>query len=289
MDRRLLVFVLLIGVALPVVGQIREEVGSAPEGVTVPTRDPGTVWQAPALVVWDNGPLVTHPGAGAGGADESTVQNTSLGMTTLGAANQGSSGNRMADDFTVPAGEGWHINTITFFNYQTGSPTTSTFTAANLQIWEGRPGDVGSTIVWGDLVTDVMSATAWINAYRVAETTPGDTLRPIMSVEVTVGADFAPGTYWVDYQPFGSASYSGPWAPPVTILGQTTTGNARQYFSGAWQDFLDGGTAAPQGLPFVIDAQAQQLEQIPTLSSLGTALMVVTLLGVALLMVRRLA
>lgn len=74
-----------------------------------------------------------------------------------------------------------------------------------------------------------------------------------MAVVVGVNADFAAGTYWVDSMPYGSASYSGPWAPPVTILSQTTTGDARRYFSATWQDFLDGDTAAPQGLPFIVE------------------------------------
>jgi hypothetical protein len=286
MSRQFFVLALVLVVAVPLAAQMREEVADV-TAMPAPPFVPGApIWEATEAVMWDNGPLVTHPGAGAGGADESTVQNTSLGMTTLGAANQGASGNRMADDFTIPVGDSWHIDTITFFNYQTGSPTTSTFSAANVQIWDGRPGDAGSSIVWGDLVTNIMASTSWTNAYRVAETTSGDTLRPIMAIVATVNADFAEGTYWVDYQPFGSASYSGPWAPPVTILGQTTTGNARQYFSGAWQDFLDGGTGAPQGLPFVIDG-ASLRAAVPTMSTFGMVLMILGILGAAVILARR--
>jgi len=255
--------------------------------VPAPELVPGApLWSPSRAILWDNGPLATHPGASAGGADESRVQTTSLGMTTLGAANQGASGNRMADDFTVPAGESWHIDTITFFVYQTDSPTTSPITAANLQIWDGRPGDAGSSVVWGDLSPDVMTDTSWTNIYRTAETSPGNTRRPIMAVVVGVNADFAAGTCWVDSMPYGSASYSGPCAPPVTILSQTTTGDARQYFAGAWQDFLDGGTAAPQGLPFIVERGGARAG-IPTVSTAGVAVMVAALLAIAVLLTRR--
>ncbi len=44
----------------------------------------------------------------------------------------------------------------------------------------------------------------------------------------TIGTALAQGTYWVQSATDGSLA-SGPWAPPITILGQTTTGNALQY------------------------------------------------------------
>ena len=39
-------------------------------------------------VLYNNGPLVNNPGGGVGGADESVVQNTSLGMTSWGLGHQ---------------------------------------------------------------------------------------------------------------------------------------------------------------------------------------------------------
>ncbi len=57
------------------------------------------------------------------------------------------------------------------------------------------------------------------------------------------------GTYWVEYQ-FGGTLASGPWAPPVSIVGQTTTGNALQKTSTGWAAAVDG--TFPQGVPFLI-------------------------------------
>ena len=58
---------------------------------------------AAAAVLYDNGPLVNSPGTGVGGADESVLQNNTLGMGTNGLGHQLRL-YRMADDFTVPVG-----------------------------------------------------------------------------------------------------------------------------------------------------------------------------------------
>ncbi|MDX9771715.1 MAG: choice-of-anchor J domain-containing protein, partial [Tenuifilaceae bacterium] len=200
----------------------------------------------------DNGPLVNSPGTGTGGTDESILQNVTLGMTTLGAGCQFAAGNHMADDFVVDAN--WTVDDFTFYTYQTGSTTTSTITGGYLQIYNGNP-STGGTVIWGDMVTNRMSSTSFSNIYRLSEGTPG-TNRPIMEVVCsTPGLTLAPGTYWVEFTLDGSLA-SGPWAPPITITGQTTTGNALQNIAGVWGPFEDGGSFTIQGLPFLINGTA---------------------------------
>jgi hypothetical protein len=92
----------------------------------------------PEAILWDNGPLATCSGCGAGGADESMLQDSSLGMNTLGFGHQAADDNRIADDFTISDPTGWDIEFFHFWAYQTGSTTTSTITAAvidNLLSW----------------------------------------------------------------------------------------------------------------------------------------------------------
>ena len=196
-------------------------------------------------ILYDNGPLVNSPGTGSGGADESILQ-SGLGMGTYGFGFQQSAGNSVADDFEVTGN--WTIETIDFFGYQTGSTTTSTFTGVFCRIWNGDP-TAGGTVIWGDLVTNRMTSTAWANIYRNNNGPGGATDRPVMRITAeTPGLTLAPGTYWVEWQTTGSLA-SGPWVPPITIEGQTTTGNAIQYTT-AWAALVDVG---PQGLPFVIN------------------------------------
>ncbi|HBX69929.1 MAG TPA: hypothetical protein DEH25_11285, partial [Chloroflexi bacterium] len=227
---------------------------AAEDAQVAPRPDVSPTFVTPIAVLLDTVQLVNSPGTGAGGADESMVQNSSLGMTSLGFGHQVANGNRVADDFTIADPGGWQIDTITFFAYQTGSPTASTITAVNLRIWDGPPNDPASTVVFGDTTTNRLSSSAWSGIYRVSETSSGGTTRPIMANVVTVNIQLPPGTYWLDWQEGGTLT-SGPWAPPITINGQTTTGNALQY-TGSWAAALDVGTLTPQGLPFIIDGNA---------------------------------
>lgn len=197
------------------------------------------------VLLHDTGPLVNSPGTGAGGADESIMQNSSLGLNTLGGGFQLLNGNRIADDFVLASDQ--NINKLEFFAYQTGSTTASTITGVYVQIWDGAPNGGGS-IVWGDLVTNRLTSTSWSNIYRVKETTLGATDRPIMSCLCDVNINLPAGTYWIDVMVDGSLG-SGPWCPHITINGQTTTGNSIQ-FTGAWGNLLDIGTSTQQGMPF---------------------------------------
>jgi len=127
------------------VGQISDEASNNPSNgaiSSVPSnyQFPGAP-TATNGVLFNSGPLITHPAAGPGGEDVSVLQNNSLGMSTLGLGHQVSAGNRIADDFTV-SDPYWDIEEITFYAYQTGE-TASTITAVNLRIWDGPPGQPG--------------------------------------------------------------------------------------------------------------------------------------------------
>ncbi|MFC2100719.1 T9SS type A sorting domain-containing protein [Bacteroidota bacterium] len=70
------------------------------------------------------------------------------------------------------------------------------------------------------------------------------------NVLTTTGLNIQPGVWWLDFQAQGSLS-SVPWAPPITINGQATTGNAVQRTTG-WGALQDGGSLTQQGVPFII-------------------------------------
>jgi hypothetical protein len=215
-----------------------------------PVPQSGPNWNEPTRVLYDNGPLITHYGTGFGGCDESVLQSVSLGMNTLGFGHQVFYDNVIADDFTIPEGETWCIGTIEFFAYQTGSSQNSTMTQVFVQI---REGTIDGPVVFGDLATNRMIATGFTCIYRVSETTSGASSRPIMAQTCDVPITLGPGTYWIEWQTDGTLS-SGPWAPPITILGQATTGNGLQSLDGGvtYGPALDSGTSTQQGFPFII-------------------------------------
>ena len=203
-------------------------------------------------LLFDSGPLVTSAGTGLNGEDESVLQTTSLGMNILGAGAQssGATDNRVADDFEAIHG-GWQLEEIVVYAYQTGE-VASTITGVTLQIWDGFPGDVGSSVVFGDNTTNVLTSTAFSGILRVTEESTGTAdNRQITANVITIGTFLPEGTYWVDYQFTGSGA-SGPWAPPITIIGQTTTGNGIQQINATspdWNPYLDSGTNTQQGFP----------------------------------------
>lgn len=200
-------------------------------------------------VLYNNGPIVTNAGQGPGGSDVSLLENPPL--TLLGTGNNQAGAIYVADDFTI-SGNSWNITSMDFFGYQTNSTTTSTFTGVYVQIWNGQPGTAGATVVWGDRTTNRMSSTSWTNIYRGSTLT--NTARPVMKyVASTPGLTLTPGTYWVEFSATGTLT-SGPWVPPITIAGTYITGNAIQEYLGVWSP-VDGagGTANPQGVPFIIN------------------------------------
>ncbi|MCK9203314.1 MAG: carboxypeptidase regulatory-like domain-containing protein, partial [Bacteroidales bacterium] len=193
--------------------------------------------------LYENGPFVTDPGAGVGGADVSLVASTE---NTLGSNMNFTLGYRIADDFTVT--EDWTVDSILFYGYQTNSTLTSTFTGLYIQIWNGDPSSPTSSVIWGDLTTNRLTATHWTNCYRASDFTT--TARPIMCVQANVaGLTLPAGSYWIDFSTTGSLS-SGPWANPITITGQIETGNAIQYTGSEWQAIVDGLSGAAKGMPF---------------------------------------
>ena len=214
-------------------------------------------WDYPMAVLFDNGPFVTGVGTGPGGAD---VSEENPGETTYGWGVQFASGNMMADQFEVPAGETWDIETITFFGYQTNSGTSSTITGVYLSIFDDSP-ETGA-LVYGDYTTNVMTGTEWTNCYRCGNGDITSVARPIMANTCDFsGLSLPAGEYYFAWMLNGSGS-SGPWANPVTITGQGDTGDALQYTpAGGWLPIPMGGTGTPVGMPFIIEGTTTALER----------------------------
>lgn len=201
-----------------------------------------------AAVLYDNGSFITNPEQGYGGADASVITS---GLNSYGFSMNSAAPFRLADDFTVPDGQTWNISSVRIYGYQTGSGVTPTFTGLNLQIWNGRPGNEGTSVVWGNLTDNVLGGAAFTGVYRVLSSDLTSTARPVMELTGDASLSLPAGDYWLEWAAAGSVA-SGPWNPPLAN-GQLDTGNARQYSSGAWNDVLDG--SSQQGLPFQIQGE----------------------------------
>ena len=255
-----------------------DNVTNSRDEVNVLDRTPHAGSQTDNLdaVLYDNGPLSTGDTTKSGvvapaGSTWSEVQNP-LNDTTQSNALAGIVGSitplgrfRIADDFTVPAGTIWTIDSVATFAYQTGStPTTSPFIFLDMQIWSGRPGDAGSVVVGGDTTTNRLGRSTWSTYYRILNTkypvpgsSPGTTRPVYWNVSPMGGLVLGPGTYWVDWQTQTTGSVQN-FTPLVTVVGQrgNAAWNGRQWTT-PWQDALDPGNplTAPdslQDIPFVI-------------------------------------
>ncbi len=202
-------------------------------------------------LLYDNGPLITHPGNGVTPDTSRTQSGLNMSSYGFGAQLSGAVDNRIADEVII-SDSTWVIDSVIFYLYQTYTSIVSTITAINMRVWNGEPGNTGSTVTWGNTTANLLSDSYWARIYRDGETTAGNTDRPVMAcIVVPSGLSLPPGTWWLDFQAEGSSA-SGPWTPPITILTQTTTGNARQLTSTGWTNIVDNGTSTPQGIPFKI-------------------------------------
>jgi hypothetical protein len=202
-------------------------------------------------VLYDSGPWITHPGAGAGGA------NVHMAATNFLASNARRIGAgphfRIADRFTVPAG-GWNITTIiTRALINDGPQPNWNFYSAN--VWNGRPGDPGSTI----LGSVSAGSFQWSGAYAVflGEPLTGTNFPIFNAFWPTPGLTLPAGTYWLDWQLDGSAAWAiyttapNPQNPNQPIL---VPGVGRHLTTTGWQNLLEGEPGVPvqPGTPFVI-------------------------------------
>lgn len=184
-----------------------------------------------------------------------TEVNTALGF----GATLAPTGNRLADNFTVPAGQTWTITSVSVLGFVSGWTTLqSPFSGATLQIWDGRPGDVGSNVVFGDTTTDCLISSTPSNIYVIRNTvvqpvTQGFT-RPLWTNKLSVSPSLTlgPGTYWIDFQAT-SFNNAAVFFRNVVAAGVRTQNdwNARQYSiaNNSWANILD--TGAPSSAPDV--------------------------------------
>ncbi len=205
-----------------------------------------------------------------------TESNSLLGVSH---ASQGTTNNTLADDFTVPGGNTWTINTLTVYSLdQVVAPTstTSPYTNIRVRIWNGAPGVAGSTIVFGDLTTNRFASTAFSGRKGIFNSqvpTPGAPTPnlPIFSITANLGTTvvLTAGTYWVEWQVVHTANAFSPTSQTVGIRTMPAY-NARQSVATVWAQIVDGGNpaSAPDvavDLPFTITYTAA-----PTTPCTGT-------------------
>jgi hypothetical protein len=214
-------------------------------------------------LIYSNGPVVTHPGAGPGGSDVSLLE-PALNHDIFGFGHSIAANISLAEDFHSC---GMAISAIEFYAYQTNSGTTPSINDVRVRILDGDPSTGGSpNVVFGDTTTNRFGSARFSNIYRMAAPIAGNTARPVMKVTVDItngGVNpplvLAPGVFWMEWQMGGNAALTGPWCPPIAVVGQLVPGNARQRQGATWVNTFNcisppapapACTVNPTGLPF---------------------------------------
>ena len=217
---------------------------------SIQTIDRGTSQRMAMPILLDQSQLANHPGMGFGGANASATTGEFFGVNVNTSANFA-----LADDFIVPPGEKWIIDSVAFFDYQTGSTTTSTINNLRLQIRKGSTPGVGS-IVFGDFVTNRLTRSIFSGIYRTLPTSLTAVNRPIMKSIANIPAlTLSSGKYWIEHRMSGTLP-SGPFCPLRTIgTTHVSTGNGYQ-LNGTWALVIEldnvGNNPLTKGIPLII-------------------------------------
>ena len=208
------------------------------------------------VILWNNGGLVTNPGAGFNGAD---VSQASSNFSTLGLGAAGT--HKVADDFVVPVG-GWNISSITGYAFiaatYTTFPPSSPITGVSFSIYNGTPGAGGIIVA----TSTTLLSTSWTGFYRTANGSLADNNAPIMAATANFGSlNLSAGTYWASFNFTGSVPgfTTTPSVPPVMNVDTsgnpvTASGNSRfLVIANTWGTEANGTPTQGNEFPFVIN------------------------------------
>lgn len=198
--------------------------------------------------IYDNGPLVTHPGGGFAGADLSMVQ-TSLGLTAGGWLVDVGLDAHVIDDFQTNGP--WQVDAVEFFVWRfNGSLDVND---VRLAIYDNPP-NAGGVEVSGSpgMQVNLMQQPGYLvtntftDIYRASQSTPFSTTARIQRIRVQFAAPLnlfsallPSGRYWLRFAcdaPQGNLA-----VVPVTTRGYLSPGNAVSYFNQQFTPMLDAG------------------------------------------------
>lgn len=166
---------------------------------------------------------------------------------------------KFADDFIIPTGQIWNIQTLEFYVFKFVAVSSLPVNALKVEIWDGVPNATGSNKIYGDLTTNILDVANSGEAmmYSLLNTNfptipnvgePAIPTKKIWRVRGNVNVTLNSGTYWLVFQmvPVNTTSddtwvplnrYVGTRGVPINSAGKfwnTSPGNS-------WINIFDGG------------------------------------------------
>jgi hypothetical protein len=208
-------------------------------------------------VLFDNGPFVTHAGQGFGGSDASQMDDAFFGLGNVIAYSAPGPEFRGAEDFVVPAGQTWTVQSIRMFAYSSSNgshpPPPSPFSAIEMKIWDRDPRDPGAVLV---STGTTLAPSVWTGAYRTESGNLQQSTMPIYTAEAMFPSlILLEGDYWLDVQVTGGFAVT----PYVHLpSGLNAEGNAMVLFAASvgWYQTTYGSPARGIAYPFQVRGAA---------------------------------
>lgn len=167
------------------------------------------------------------------------------GLGSLGFNADKDAGFKIMDKFTSC----YEVFYLRFYLYEGATPF-STIDGAYLTIYDGDPLDGGNVIAGGDGENRLVR-TGSTNIYRTKENDITDVSRPVFYVDVDATEledNYEENTFWFEVSFTGTLN-DDVYIVPRTVLGETTTGEARIFTEeSGWMPMLDENTHTQQGV-----------------------------------------
>jgi hypothetical protein len=241
-----------------------------------------------ADVLYDNGPFITNPTGGTGNIAGLPISNPDPNVIpgigtayVTGIAATVSMATAVAEDFTVPAGQEWDLDSVTLYAFQS-SQTTPTVQNIQINLWTAPPFSAGSPAPVPDplpqplLVSPLVipAGTGTFVCHRESSATGTSTVRPVFAYTISLaglpnGGRLKPGTYWLQwsFDVPNTATVLNPLVTPRTLRsgwnsralnaldGQPTS--PRVWFEGREGFFPGHSDGRPYELPFTLSGTSK--------------------------------
>ena len=197
--------------------------------------------------------LITHEDIGCLMGDVSALQSDTQGFLNYGYSNTLTDGTSVVDDFTLS--EETFLSSVSLYAINDTPDLEPNIEAVRIRIWNGNPTLPESEVIYGTLTENRLLSAEFSGIYRSNARELQACTRPIMEIIAEINTLLPAGDYWLEWQfdvPDLTSNYR---TPPITILGQSDTGNAVESTDGGdtYSPITDQGNDATPGLPFIIN------------------------------------
>jgi hypothetical protein len=195
--------------------------------------------------------------------ENNTVTNISLGIPI----NNPNLPSRYADDFTIPNGEIWHLNSMDMFATIHNLETMPLpFNFLSIEIWNGDPSLTGTQKIYGDIDTNVLdpenSGDSFMDHIKnTAFSVPPYEVRHIWKLRGNINVTLPGGTYWLYFKSTSAVNNASQYIPFCIVGGKRGLPHYNSKYHrvtpfSIWTNCIDTGgqsQGVSQDYPFILN------------------------------------